>query len=220
MDIFNGVELSAEQKAAVQKNLDEGLSAFAPRTEVDAVNAKNQELLAEKAGWAEKRRLAEEESAAAKLDKATKDKDVETLNASWAEKYSALETKLTQKELSEKSNAVSNIAGEFVNLNVVPDPLVRTAMKDAISKRIDIREGKTVVLDAAGNLTSLVLEDLFAEIKSSTVYKPHLVATKASGGGAFGSDDGGGTGGATDLASAKTKAERLAVLEKRLAGKT
>lgn len=220
MDIFNGVELSDEQKAAVQSNLDKEIDGrFVNKEEFEKVLKNRDDILAEKKAVQERERKITEEAEEARIAAAAKNGDIDSLNKSWQEKFDAIQGQLTQKEQAEKNNEIQGIAREFVSANVVNDPLVRSAMTDAISRRIDIRDGKQVVLDTEGNVTALNTDDLFNEIKSASVYKPHLVATKASGGGASGSGTTNSTGGAKSLADANSKAERLAVLNERLAGR-
>jgi len=196
MSIFDGVELSDEQKEQIQKNHDAEVSnGFVKKADFEAVNKKREELLGETKAAKEAKRLADEEASEAKHQKAQKDGDIESLNNSWQERFDGLQLKLDEKNIKEQQAAVSSVARKFVDSNVVDDSLVRTAMTEAISKRLDVREGKTVVLDAEGNLTSLSEDDLFSEFKSSSMYKPHLVASKASGSGAdSGSNNSGSAG--------------------------
>jgi len=225
MSIFEGVELTEEQKATVQANHDKAVSeGFVARTEFDAVNNKREELLGETKAAKEAKRAADEEANEARLAKASAAGDADSLNASWQERLDVVQGKLDVKDANEKKATVSGLARKFVDANVVDDPLVRNAMTEALSKRLDVREGKTVVLDVEGNLTSLNEEDLFSEFKSASMYKPHLVASKASGSGADNSnssDGGSAASGDVSLSSVPMgdKKARTEQIQKRLDAK-
>jgi hypothetical protein len=219
MDIFNGVELSDEQKAAIQENLNSAIeSEFVSRTEFDAVFGKKEELLAEAKRAKDAKRAAEEEAEQKRLEAAAKNGDIESLTKSYEEKLAGLQSQLNERIEGDRKREIGNIASGFVNENVVDDPLIRKAMTEELSKRLDLREGKPVVLDTEGNLTALSTDDLFSEFQNASVYKPHLVASKASGGSATGSTSTSNVSGNLankNLADCKTQEERLAVLKAR-----
>ena len=218
MDIFNGVELSDEQKEQLQNNLNTGLEGFVSRDEFEAVSKKKDELLSEKKAEAEKRRAAEEAANEKALEAAKKNGDIESLTNSFNEKINALTAEIDGYKAEKKTTAIGDIAKQFVDENVTSDAVVREAITNDLKNRLDLREGKPVVLDAEGNLTALTTDDLFTEFKNASKYKPHLVASKASGGGASGSNGSGAAGGnlaEKSLADCKTPEERMQVLKAR-----
>ena len=91
-----------------------------------------------------------------------------------------------------KQGKISDLANAFVNENVIDKPFSRQQMHKVYSKRLDIREGKPVVLDVEGNLTALSVEDLNREIMSSSFYASEIKSGDATGGGAAGGRNGGG----------------------------
>ena len=65
-------------------------------------------------------------------------------------------------------------------------------MKREYLARIDVRDGKEVVLDPQGNLTALTLADLDKEFDANSRYAKFIKGTQAAGGGAEGSKFTGG----------------------------
>lgn len=216
---FEGIELSDEQKQKIEAKVNSTLEGFVPKSEFDAVLGNRDELLTEKKQADEKRRLAEEQANAQKLEAAKKNNDIESLTNSYEEKIKSLQSEIDGFQSEKKTNAVSSIAQSFIDENVTSDPVVRNAIKGDLEKRLDLRDGKPAVLDADGNLTALSVDDLFNEFKAASVYKPHLVASKASGGGANGSKGSSAGGDLADksLADCKTSEERQAVYDAKLA---
>lgn len=184
------MEITPEVQAILDKQKEELVNQFAEETK--GLKESQQELLAEKkAEQEEKRRLAQEAEKLA-IEKATKDKDVETLSRSYEEKLSKANEENESLRNGIKQNKISELASGFVNTNVVDDPFSRQAMQDVISKRLDIREGKPVVLDVDGNLTAMGIEDLTREIMSSSIYANHIKSGNATGAGVNGSRYSGG----------------------------
>ena len=139
-------------------------------TSVAGLKQSQQDLLAEKkAAQDEKNRIAEE-AEQARLAKATTDKDVETLTESYEQRIKAMQDQNDSLLTGIKQSKITELASGFVNANIVDDQFSRQAMTSEYSKRIDIRDGKTVVLDAGGNLTSLSVEDLNSEFLASSIY--------------------------------------------------
>jgi len=221
MSIFDGVELSDEVKATLQGNLDKHQEGFVSREEFNAVNGKKEELLTEAKNAKEKRRLAEEESSEASLAAAKSKGDIESITKSYEEKLRIANEQIDGFNGEIKQNSINSIAKSFVDDNVVSDTVVRNAITNDLAKRLDLRDGRPVVLDVEGNLTALSVDDLYNEFKTASVYKPHLVASKASGGSATGGTSEVAASGALadkPLADCKTKAERIAKYDAQLAG--
>jgi hypothetical protein len=80
-------------------------------------------------------------------------------------------------------------------------------MRSEYLKRIDIRDGKQVVLDPQGNLTALSIEDLNQEFSVNSRYSDFIKGTQAAGGGANGSKS---TGGASKSFKEMNEAEKIA----------
>ena len=197
MSLFDGVDLSDEQKEKLQANIDShNAENFVSKSEFEAVESKKNELLGEKKAEQQKRREAEEAAEAARLAKAEKDGDVEAINRSWKEKFDKVNGELEGLKASDKKSKINAIADQFINSKVVDDPLIRDAMRQKLTSRLDLRDGKPVVLNKDGELTVSSTDELFSEFESDEQNKPHLVANRASGGGAGGSGNGNGAGGA------------------------
>lgn len=180
-------------------------------TEDNAGLVKHQQILMD-----EKKAL-HDDMEAAKLDKAVKNKDVATLSESYETKLKT-EREALQAIKSENSKLLGNIkqtelgkiSSAFISENVVDDPFIRDAFSTEYSKRLDIREGKTVILDPDGNLTALTLDDLNQEFKSASKYAAHIRVSKSTGGGANGSRSTGGAGAIANLGG--STAEKSAAL--------
>jgi|TARA_R110002153_G_scaffold51279_5_gene144183 hypothetical protein len=166
------------QKAELTKTFEESVAGL---------KANQQELLAEKKAEQQKNESIAAEAERARLDKAAANKDVDTLRESYEQRIKAAEDEKNELLTGIKQSKIKELASGFVSANIVDDPFSRKAMTDEYARRIDIRDGKSVVLDPSGNLTSLSIEDLNQEFKSSSVYAGHIKSTDASGGGVNGS---------------------------------
>jgi len=223
MDIFDGIEISEEVKQALQKNLEQKITSdFVSRTELESVIKNRDEILAEKKAEQDKRRAQEEAAAAANLEASKAKGDIESVVSSYDQKISEYQKQLDQYVTKEKTQTLSQIAKSFVDENVVQDSFVRKAMTDEIMKRLDLREGKAVVLSSDGGLSSHSIDDLFTEFKTSSEFKPHIVVSKASGGSASGGNNAGRSSvslAEKSLADAKTPEERKQILQARIDAK-
>ena len=219
MDILDGVEgleLSEQQKAKIEENLN---SQYVSSEEFGKVKSNRDELLTEKKTAQQKQQEAEAAAEQARHEAAAKKGDVEGLKSSYEKQIGDLKETVSSLQNKEKRRAIGDIASDFVGKNVVDDAFIRKSMKDAFSKRLDVRDGETVVLDAEGNLTGLKLEDLQSEFLQNSEYKAHIVGSDANGGGAGGGNKGEAGGNAPkSLKDAKTPEERRAVLRERMSG--
>ena len=167
----NTLEITPEIQALLDAQKSELAAKFEQDTE-GLLKAKN-ELLAEK-------KAAKDEAEAARLAKAAKDKDVTTLSESYEQKLQAEREAIAAMKAENsklmngiKQAEIGKISSAFVDSNVVDDPFIREAMNKEYSRRVDIREGKTVVLDPEGNLTALTLADLNSEFKTASKKTPY-----------------------------------------------
>ena len=202
----------------IQALLDAQKSELAAKFEQDTeglLKAKN-ELLAEK-------KAAKDEAEAARLAKAAKDKDVTTLSESYEQKLKAEHDAMAAMKAENsklmngiKQAEIGKISSAFVDSNVVDDPFIREAMNKEYSRRVDIREGKTVVLDPEGNLTALTLADLNSEFKTASKYANHIRVSKSTGGGAAGNRTTGGASANPNFFG--TTAEKSAALVNKIPG--
>jgi len=186
------MEITPEIQAILDAQKEELTASFEESTK--GLKASQQTLLAEKKAEQEKQQLLSEEAEKVRLEKAAQDKDVSTLSESYEAKLAAERETLAALQAENeklhngiKQGEISKLANGFVTANIVDDAFSRQAMQDVYSKRLDIREGKTVVLDLDGNLTALSVEDLNKEIMSSSIYANHIKSNSSTGGGATGS---------------------------------
>lgn len=134
-----------------------------------------------------------------KQKKAASDGDTQALldqikankETSQAEK-DALTEQLEEMKKEKVEHRLKKLAKSFVEEFGLPNKLAQRAMADYYRGRIDERDGKVVVLDSDGNLTGYTIEDLNKEFIGADLYQGHLIGTKAIGGGAVGSRNGGG----------------------------
>jgi len=198
----------------IQALLDAQKAELTTKFEQDSaglLKAKNDLLGEKKAATAEAERI--------KMEKAAQNKDVATLSESYEQKLKAERDTLqavrdeNAKLLgSIKQAEIGKISNAFVSENCVDDPFIREAMNNAYSSRVDIREGKPVILDPEGNLTALSLDDLQNEFKTASKYKNHIKVSNSTGGGANGSRQTTAGAGVTANISGSTTAEKSAAL--------
>lgn len=188
-DIFEGIEVSEDVKAALSAKLSE---AFVSKDEFNKVKGHADTLLTEAKTAKEKARQADQERQEALRLKAEKDGDHETLKKVYEEKARLLEEELNGIKTRSKKEKINGIAKDFIFQKFEDDPIVREAIADKFARRLDIREDRVIVLDAEGNPTGLDLKDLQNEFLNTEAYKRHIVATRATGGGATGGRSSGG----------------------------
>ena len=208
--LHNGIVLGGlvEITPEIQALLDEQKATLAAEFEesVKGLKANQAALLEEKQ---ERQRAIDEAKAQAEkeaLEKAAANKDVETLTASYEEKLKLKQEELDKILLDNKSKTKSQLASDFLTEYGVGSQLALDAMKSEYQQRIDIRDGKTVVLDPEGNLTALTIDDLNKEFLTNSRYADNIKGSNAAGGGANGNKGNGG--GATKKPHEMNEAER------------
>jgi len=187
---FEGLDLPDEVKAALDAQAGKLTEGMHTGEEFTKLKSNRDELLGEKKSAQAKANEAETAANEAKLAAAQKGNDVESLNASWQGKHDTLQALHHGLPQKNKQASVNELAQSFANEHVVDDAFSREAMRNEFAKRLDLRDGNPVVLDAEGNLTALSVTDLQAEFLASGKYKAHILATKANGGGAAGGQNG------------------------------
>ena len=173
----------------------------------DGLRKKVDELLAEKKAEQQKRKEAEEQAA---LEHARKKGDIDALEKSWGEKFTARETELLNEKKALEAQVykltVGSKATELAAKLAVPGS--DSVLLPHISNRLQVEtvdgEIKIRVLDLQGKPSALSIEDLEKEFRANEAFKPLIRASNASGSGA----SGGQGGGATKKPSEMTTAER------------
>lgn len=210
---YEGLELSDDVKAALDAQASKQLEGMHTGEEFSSLLRNRDELLGEKKSAQAKTAEAEATANEAKLAAAQKNNDVESLNSSWQSKHDNLQAEYDGLVQKNKQASVNELAQGFANEHVVDDAFSRKAMRNEFAKRLDMRDGNPVVLDAAGNLTALSIDDLKTEFLSAGVYKAHILATKANGGGAAGGQTG-NNGSAVDISKMNRTEKTLFAAQK------
>lgn len=176
-----------EQMEAANKRAEEAAAA------VKRLEDNNKALLSEK--------LAAKEAAdKAALESAKKSGDVEALEKSWAEKLNQVQAAKDQ-ELTGLKSLLDSVTRGATAATVAAEIFGQHAdlMRPHVDSRLrtEIMDGKPQVrvLDAAGNLTALTVDDLKNEFKNSAKFASFVVGSRASGGATV--NNGSGTGAAT-----------------------
>lgn len=165
---------------------------------IEALKAKNDELLTETKAAKAAKREAEERAKAEAEELARKSGDVAALEASWAEKLAKRERELTQQietmQGSITTMTVDNVAVRLANEIAVPGSADILIPHIKARLAAEQRDGQfvTVVRDSAGKPSAASLDDLKTEFTTSPAFAPVIVGSKATGGGANGSGKGGG----------------------------
>lgn len=170
-----------------QQHSDEGL-----RKKVD-------ELLAEKKAEQQKRKEAEEQARKEAEENARKNGNIEALEKSWGEKFTARETELLNEKQALEAQVykltVGSKATELAAKLAVPGS--DSVLLPHISNRLQVEtvdgEIKIRVLDLQGKPSALSIEDLEKEFRANEAFKPLIRASNASGSGASGGQGGGAT---------------------------
>ena len=154
---------------------------LALKDSVSKLEAKNQELISEKA-------KAKREAEQAALDAAKKGGDVEALEKSWQEKLSSRETELTTQLQTYQQmiqQVTSGAAATELAARLALDEC-SPALLPHIQARLttEIKDGKPTlrVLDKDGKPSAMTVADLEAELKATPYLKPLIRGSAASGG--------------------------------------
>lgn len=178
----------------------------------DGLRKKVDELLAEKKAEQQKRKEAEEQARKEAEENARKNGNIEALEKSWAEKFTARETELLNEKKALEAQVykltVGSKATELAAKLAVPGS--DSVLLPHISNRLQVEtvegEIKIRVLDLQGKPSALSIEDLEKEFRANEAFKPLIRASNASGSGA----SGGQGGGATKKPSEMNQTERAA----------
>lgn len=166
--------------------------------QIEALNAKKDELLSETKAAKAARREAEQKAQADAEAAAKKSGDVAALEKSWQEKLAARETELNgsieQLTAHVQGLTVGQTASRIASELAVPGSA--RVLEPHIRSRLgfDLRDGKptVVVLDKDGKPSAATVEELAKEVAADAAFAPLIIASQASGGGASGSGKGGG----------------------------
>ena len=177
----------------------------------DGLRKKVDELLAEKKAEQQKRKEAEEQARKEAEENARKNGNIEALEKSWGEKFTARETELLNEKQALEAQVykltVGSKATELAAKLAVPGS--DSVLLPHISNRLQVEtvdgEIKIRVLDLQGKPSALSIEDLEKEFRANEAFKPLIRASNASGSGA----SGGQGGGATKKPSEMTTQERI-----------
>jgi len=154
--------------------------------------AKDREKEARKAAEVERDRLRAERD---ELKRAADDKkddalrkagDVDALEKSWQEKYTALETKLSSERDTYKnkfeSAQIDSISNEIGALSTKPKWLARDA-RERLQMDYDSEGNASIrVLGADGKPSAMTVDELKEEFLTNKEYSDIIIASKASGG--------------------------------------
>ena len=166
---------------------------------IEAMQAKNNELLGEKKKEAAKRRDAEAKAQAEAEAKARENGDHEQLLKSSEEarlKLQADYEKLVRSnEQKEINNAALKMAGELA------EGYNAEILSESIAKRLRVSDGELKVTDKNGELTVSTLDELKQAFKGDERYASLLKGNQSSGGSASGGSNSG------SAAKQKTRAE-------------
>jgi hypothetical protein len=226
MSLFEGVELTDEQQAAVQANVTKQYEGYESQKDIQKLKAKNTELITEQreakriaaetiAKAAEAEDAAKNASEAAKLEAAKKSGDIEGLTKSF-EAQLAEERGRTATE-REKTVAMEKM-NEDAAINSIVDKMAfelgkesAEVLKPHIKARLRYEDGKTQVTDGNGALTISSLDDLTTEFKNNPAFASVIVGSQAGGGGAPKGDEtlGGGAAGGSKSTNANMLAGKI-----------
>lgn len=175
-----------------------GIEGLPEPEDVSGLKSKVDELLAEKKEAAKRAAEAEEAVKKANEDAARKNGDVEALENSWKEKLASRESEL-QSQIDAMMGSVNSMTVDNVAVKLANELAVQGSadiLIPHIKSRLaaEQREGQfiTVVRDSGGKPSAASLDDLKNEFINNPAFAPVIVGSKASGGGAKGSEHGGG----------------------------
>ncbi|RUT65179.1 hypothetical protein CKG00_01230 [Morganella morganii] len=185
--------LTDEQKAMYKESGDGyqiQIDGMPDIPDVSGLQKKVDELLSEKKSEQEKRRQAEDAAKKAAEEQARKNGDIESLEKSWSEKLSTREkellAQLQEKDTSLRTLLVDNVA-QSLAAKLAGDSAA--LIMPHIKSRLAVEEGKTRVVDAAGQPSALTIDELEKEFRSNQLFAPVIIGSKATGTGGDGGKD-------------------------------
>ena len=185
--------LTDEQKAVYKEAGDEyqiQIDGMPDIPDVSGLQKKVDELLSEKKSEQEKRRQAEDAAKKAAEEQARKNGDIESLEKSWSEKLSTREkellAQLQEKDTSLRTLLVDNVA-QSLAAKLAGDSAA--LIMPHIKSRLAVEEGKTRVVDAAGQPSALTIDELEKEFRGNQLFAPVIIGSKATGTGGDGGKD-------------------------------
>jgi len=203
-------DTGAADLAALQAQLSEAQKG------IEALKAKNEELLGEKKE-AQKRAKAEAEAReAAAAEAAAKSGDVEALSKSWQDKLAKREAELAEA-IKARDAQLHDLTVGATAQSIASEIAVQgssNVIARLVRDRLRYEDGKVVVLDAEGKPSALTVDELKKEVSEDPALAPLIVGSRASGGGAAGAKG----GGATKQLHEMTGAERVAMSKNDPAG--
>lgn len=198
------------------KELEELRAQLAEATKgLDALKAKNEELLGETKAAKAARREAEEKAKAEAEELARKAGDVSALEKSWQDKLTKREAELSE-EIKARDARLIDLTVNATAQKMAADlavPGKADVLLPFIKQRLAYQDGKVAVLDGEGKPSASSVEELAKEIASDGRFDVLIAASHATGGGASGSKGGGAAIQKGDLAG--DKAARVAALKKK-----
>ncbi|AMW36126.1 scaffold protein [Xanthomonas phage XAJ2] len=127
---------------------------------------------------------------------ARKTGDIQTIENSWKEKLrlaeAAKDTKINALQNQLGVLLVDNIAATIAAEISVSPALILPHIKQRLSADLDGDAPSTRVLDSAGKLSALSVDELKQEFIDNADFAPIIIGSKASGSGATGGNKGGG----------------------------
>lgn len=183
----NTQEGGTEDVAALKAQLSEALKG------IEALKAKNEELLGETKAAKQKAREREEAAQKAAEEAAAKSGDVESLTKSWQEKLTKREAEL-KAEVEKRDAQLMQLTVGATAQNIAGDlavPGSAGVLAKLVRERLKYEDGKVAVLDAEGKPSALTVDELKKEIAEDPALAPLIAGSRASGGGAAGAKGGG-----------------------------
>ena len=181
---------------------------------IEALKAKNDELIAEKRKVQQTAKEREEAAIKAAEEAAAKAGDVDALTKSWEAKLSKREQELAE-EIKARDSRLLDLTVNAEARRIAADlavPGSADVLLPHIKARLQYDNGKVTVLDAEGKPSASTVDELAKEIASNKAFAPLIVASLANGGGASGSKGGSRAAAENDWTKASTK-DRVALLK-------
>lgn len=164
---------------------------------LDALKAKNDELLSETKAAKAAKRDAEERAKVEAEELARKNGNVEALEKSWQDKLTKREAELSG-EIKARDSQLHDLTVNATALSLASRlavPGSADVLIPHLARRLamELQDGRPVVrvLDNTGKPSALSVDELEKEFSNNAAFAPLIVASKATGGGASGSKGGG-----------------------------
>ena len=183
---FEGLELSDDQKAALNAQANKGLEGTVSAKDFDAVKANHDKLLDQRKADQVKAKEADDEKERIRLEAAAKDGDVASLQEvieQQKQQFTDLQNGILKRDEDSAKNAF--IDG-ILEKHSLKDPASKMYLKNQLLAGVGFKDGHVMPVNGEGALSGATLGEFVDSVVCDPDNSAYILASNASGSGAAG----------------------------------